>query len=406
MAQGNNAEAQQPQKAYEVERRMLVKRISSMENLPTPSASVMKTMLLLRSEDVDMGQLVSSIEKDQSLVAQLLKMVNSSFYGLRSSVDSVQRAVGLLGTANVKRLVYSASIMEFFSEDEQLEWDHSYSSSLMMANLIKENEIEGFSNLPMAMILHDLGKVVLRRFCPQKYKLVSMQSAKTKSPCFQVEAEALHITHAEAGAILLEKWDSAEEIVIPVLQHHRTDVPQEYVFETALIQFANWVDCSVRGMPCLPPSKELMDAAGIEGIDNEYWLDYQRKLVAGLEGEGPSAKELGSTAGKIQASPPPPPPPPKEEEGMQKTRKIEERILRPETTYSDREMEILDKKYKQEPIPAKAVRIIKLNPGGAPVSQTVSPDLEDTHDELHKRIEEEEEKKTSTQVISKPGRRR
>lgn len=393
MSQGNNPESLQQQKTVDVERRMLLKRISEMENLPTPSASVMKTMLLLRNEEVQMDQLIGAIEKDQSLVAQILKMVNSSFYGLRSSIDSVGRAVTLLGTANVKRLVYSASIMEFFSEDEQVEWDHSYSCSVMMANLIKENEIPGVSNLPLAMILHDIGKVVLRRFCPQKYKIVMMSAAKSKSPMYQIEAEALHFSHAEAGAIMLEKWASLDEIVMPVLQHHREDVPQEYVFETALVQFVNWIDCSVRGIPCLPPSRELMDAAGIEGIEKDYWIEYQTKLIDGLEGGGTTVRDLGSTAGKLQASPPPAP---------ERPRKVEEeQAPRPAVTYSAREMEIFDNKYKQEPIPASPMRIIKLNPG-AP--KAAVPHLDETQDDLHKKIEEENDKKVSTQLIRKPGR--
>ena len=328
-------------KPSEVEKRMLFKRISEMENLPTPSESVMKAMLLLRSRDVQVDQLVAAIEKDQSLVAQILKMVNSSFYELRSSIDSVERAVSMLGLSNVKRIVYSALIMEFFSADEQIEWNHAYSSSVLMANIVRENDLPNAASLPLAMILHDIGKVVLRRFCPQKYKLVHMQAAKGGLPVGECELDSIGVSHAEAGAILLEKWGISEDIMMPVLQHHIASVPQNHIFETALVQFVNWVDCSVRAIPCRLPTPELMDAAGIEGIDESYWLSYQSKLIEGLEGGGVTMRDLDDTSGKLHQKEP-------SGEGMQKTRKIDKPVSRHGIPYSEREKDIIDKRYKQD----------------------------------------------------------
>ena len=319
----------------EVEKRMLFKKISEMENLPTPSDNVMKAMLLLRNKDVHVDQLVAAIEKDQSLVAQILKMVNSSYYNLRTSVNTVERAVSMLGLGNVRQIVYSALIMEFFSADEQVEWNHAYSSAMLMTSIVKDNDLQGSSSLPLAMILHDIGKVVLRRFCPQKYKLVHMQAAKGGIPLFECEMDAIGVTHAEAGAILLEKWGTSEEIATPVLQHHMVDVPEAYVLETALVQYVNWVDCSVRSIPCRRPTTAIMDAAQIEDIDDSYWLDYQRNLIERLEGLGSSMENQGGASLELEVP-----------GSMEKTKKIDKPVSR--GSFSPKEKDIIDKRYRQD----------------------------------------------------------
>ena len=85
--------------------------------------------------------------------------------------------------------------------------------------------------------------------------------------------------------MLLEKWETAEEIVKPILYHHMEGIPETFVFETAIVQFVNLVDCVARGIHAIAPSNELMSAAGIEEIDKDYWLSYQRNLIASLEKE-------------------------------------------------------------------------------------------------------------------------
>lgn len=281
-------------KTSEIEKKMLLKKIKEMQNLPMPSANVMKVMLLLRDEDVKMYHLIPAIEKDQVLVAQILKLINSGYYGLRKTIDSVERAVNLLGILNIKHIVYSASIMELFTDDEKIEWDHAYSASVLMSSILKENEIPAESNLPLSMLMHDIGKVVLRRFSPKKYQMVLAHSANDKIPSFKVEEALFQLTHADAAGILMEKWEMTEELIKPVTYHHREDVPEDYIMETCLLQFVNWVDCTARGILCLPPSRELLAAAGFEEIDKTYWVDYQRKFIENLEGEQKKEKHISS----------------------------------------------------------------------------------------------------------------
>jgi HD-like signal output (HDOD) protein len=272
-------------KTVEVEKKILLKKIAEMRNLPTPSVHIMKIMLLLRNENVRIDKLIEAIEPDQSLVAQILKLINSGYYGLKRNIDTVNHAVNLLGILQIKQLIYSAAIMDIFSDDEKEEWNHAYTCSLLMGNIMKEFDIPAASNLPLTMLMHDIGKVVLRRFTPKKYKLVMLQSKDKNISPFKSEEIILHLNHAETGAMLLEKWQMSEDIIKPVLNHHCKNPPEDYVLETALVQFVNWVDCTCRGIPCENPSKYLLREAGVDTIDHDGWISYQKDLINNLEGD-------------------------------------------------------------------------------------------------------------------------
>ena len=278
-------ESQFGQKALEFEKKAILSKISQMSNLPTPGSSIMKVMLLLRDEDVSMPELIDAISKDQSLVARILKLINSGYYGLRKTIDSVDRAVNLLGILKVKQLVYSASIMDMFSKDEEDEWNHAYSASVLMSDIMEAHEIPAASNLPLTVLMHDIGKVILRRFSPKKFKLAHDMAVRDNIPCNVAEDSIIHINHAEAGGWLLERWQMTDDIFVPVTWHHEMEElpPEDYYVETALVQFVNLVDCFARGVTMARPSKKLMEAAGFEEIDYDYWVDYQKGVIAKIE---------------------------------------------------------------------------------------------------------------------------
>jgi HD-like signal output (HDOD) protein len=269
----------------DMEKKALLKKISQMPNLPSPSSDIVELMSLLKNENVEISEIVKVIEHDQTLVAQILKLINSGYYSLNSKVDSVESAVTLLGAENIKHIVYSASVMDMFSDGEKLEWDHSYSSSLLMNSIMKENQIPAASNLPLTMLMHDIGKVALRRFNPKNYALALADAKAKNTPLVNSENNIMRINHAELGGLLLHKWQMPPDIIGPILYHHSPMIPSEYVLETALVQIANVVDCQARDIPCAPVSQSLLDAAGIEEFDLECWVDLQKKLIDRLNNE-------------------------------------------------------------------------------------------------------------------------
>jgi len=284
-----------------LQKSVLLKKISEMHDLPTLDVSIMKILKLAGDENVDINELVSAVERDQAIVAKLLKVVNSGYYALRSTITSVQRAVTLLGVLKLKQIIYSTAILDFFSKNDIVEWNHSYSTSVLMSRLIQDDHLLAAPALPLVMIMHDIGKVVLRRYSARQFTEAISRSLDDRIPLDQAEEIVIGINHAEVGGMLLEKWLMPPETYTLVIQHHMNEVPFKYVRETALVQLVNWVDCSARSIESLPPCRELLKASGFESLDSEHLLQEQRELIAASEGASAEkpAKSDKSTRSQI-----------------------------------------------------------------------------------------------------------
>ena len=150
-----------------------------------------------------------------------------------------------------------------------------------MESILDDNGIDN-PELIRAAHLHDIGKNVFRDWSPKKYKLVENHADSSREvPLYKLENAVLQIDHAKAGAELLKAWGFSEAVWRVVEQHHNhdDDPPETFVFETALLQFVNYIDCKVRGIPCEPPSAKLMKKARIAEIDEEGYLGSQKALI-------------------------------------------------------------------------------------------------------------------------------
>jgi HD-like signal output (HDOD) protein len=144
-----------------------------------------------------------------------------------------------------------------------------------MDNLISSNDLGVNKSLSLAMLLHDIGKVVLKRYSPQKYKMAQLIAKNERKPLYKVEETIIQVSHAEAGSVLMDKWEMDDDLVIPVMYHHRDELPQDYIIETALIQLVNWIDNQARDMSIAPPSKELLAHIGFDDVDKTAYINFK-----------------------------------------------------------------------------------------------------------------------------------
>lgn len=263
------------------EKKMLFLKIRDMDDLPIPNEHVAQIIRLLQNQEARISEVVEIIEHDQTLVAQILKLINSGFFSMRQTVSNVEQAVNLLGILQVKKLVYSASIMEMFSQEMKNEFEHAYSCSALMNTLMEQYSVPAASNLSLTMLCHDIGKVVLNRFAPKKCQLAREFSLQKQYPFNWGERHVLGLDHAEISDILLKKWEMTDDIIIPITNHHCKGVPDSYVLETALVQFVDYIDNKARGLVTNELNKHILSAAGLEVTEDDIyeWIEYQRNFI-------------------------------------------------------------------------------------------------------------------------------
>ncbi|OGQ98536.1 MAG: hypothetical protein A2521_13590 [Deltaproteobacteria bacterium RIFOXYD12_FULL_57_12] len=170
-----------------------------------------------------LGQIVS---KDPSLTAKLLKLANSAYYGLIKQVNTVDRAITLLGFNTVRNLALTVSISGFFAKgaeaviDMKGLWHHSLGCAVAAKTLlVKENPAlaeEAF----LCGIIHDIGTLAILSISTAE--MVGTLRIMKEKGLTQSEAEKAHIgfTHQFVGGLLAGKWNFPDRYTAVIRFHH------------------------------------------------------------------------------------------------------------------------------------------------------------------------------------------
>lgn len=209
-------------------------RVNEMVDDPKTSAS-------------DLGKVIS---QDTSLTARLLKIVNSSFYGFPSKIETVSRAVAVIGLRELRGLVLAASAVETFSRipTDLLNmvhfWRHSVYCAVVAQLLAEECHVLHSERLFVAGLLHDIGKLVMYNRLPNESRQVIDLAAAQRCFDYEAEREILGFDHAEVGGELLRTWQMPASLCAAVQYHHAPQQAEEHAMEACMVHAAN----SITGM--------------------------------------------------------------------------------------------------------------------------------------------------------------
>lgn len=202
---------------------------NSIARLPAFPATVHKVTRLINNPDSSLSELVEVIRLDQAITANILRMCNSAYFGLRHKVDNVHDAIMHLGRQNIVRAVLAAGTSRFFKNTPGYEaeardlWEHAVGTALMAQILAHNSSRKGDSSLFTAAILHDIGKVVLGEFVKDKYAEIKKMVSERSCSFLQAEEKILGINHATLGGMIALSWKFPEDIRDAIAFHHRPD---------------------------------------------------------------------------------------------------------------------------------------------------------------------------------------
>lgn len=211
----------------------LERLIKNRDHLPSLPHNYAALHAELRSAEANMERVAELISQDLGMTCSLLRVVNSSFFGVRRHIKSPAHAVSLLGLKLLKPLVLSVGIFSRFEGHEgtlaraQDLLEHSAIVS-EVAQLITQMERPGDQEMGdhamLAGIVHDVGQLLLAQSLQSEYDDLVAKAELNNRTLWSVETEKLGISHAELGAYLLGLWSFPDAIVEAVAFHH---VPAE-----------------------------------------------------------------------------------------------------------------------------------------------------------------------------------
>lgn len=209
-----------------MDREAFVRKLEQVEDLPTLPSVAMEVNRLLEDEDVSIRKLTDTIEKDQSIVSKILKLVNSAFFGLRSRVDNISHAVTLLGFNTVRNAVLSVSVIKTFGGVKPGDgfsmadfWRHAVAVGITARFLGQQTRLASPDNGFIAGLLHDMGKVVLSAFFPEIFREVLQGMARGAS-FYEAERDTSPMDHARIGGFLARQWQLPRSLTDAIRCHH------------------------------------------------------------------------------------------------------------------------------------------------------------------------------------------
>ncbi len=173
-------------------------------------------------------------------------------------------------------------------------WLHSFSTFCLIEDIIEKSSNANLSTtLPLTMLMHDIGQVVLQKLNPASHKIALIKSEEEKIPLHEAEIALIGLDHGTVGGWLMESWGMTEDIIIPITYHHEQKIPEKYYIETAILKLTDWLDCEVRQLPAVYPSEPHLTVSQLDDFDQEWWLKYHGDMLEEIDASNPANMSHG-----------------------------------------------------------------------------------------------------------------
>lgn len=217
--------------------------LKSLKSLPPFPLVAQRTLLLLNQPEVSIQELVDIVKFDPAITANILRISNSAYFGLRREIHSLHQALLLLGTQELLKIIIASGATRIFSRPtpgyftERLGlWRHSVSVALMADLLARELTLPERAMSFTAGLLHDIGKVLLSLYVDQKFTEI-MAAVEGQGISFQsAEKTVLGIDHAQLGGEMARMWDFPDRLRLVINLHH-LDKPEAYADDMVLLVY-------------------------------------------------------------------------------------------------------------------------------------------------------------------------
>jgi putative nucleotidyltransferase with HDIG domain len=198
-------------------------RVNGLAPLP---ALALRVLQLVEDERSSVDDFATAMAPDAALTARLLRLANSVYYSPGRTIATVREAVILLGTAEIRRLVLTTSLMDRYAGDPNgpisvpAFWGHSLAVAMVAEVMARHTRLALPEEAFTAGILHDLGKLVMTQYEADRFSRAVSLATTRALPLESAEAEVFGFTHAQLGGRLGQLWRLPVSICDAILRHH------------------------------------------------------------------------------------------------------------------------------------------------------------------------------------------
>mgnify|MGYP000205163583 CR=1 FL=1 len=252
-------------------------------------AVVEKINNLLEDPNSTTADISHYISQDPVLTARILKLVNSPFYNFPSEIDTISMAVTILGTRQLRDLVFVTTVVSQFTPHDDVQfdleafWCHSITTGLAARVIAIDQKNLNSERLFICGLLHDIGKMIMALLLPQEVITLNKANLNKEINIYDAESQIFGYSHGEWATALLESWHFPTSISEPIQYHHNPEECSEFKADCAVIHIANVIANNIQA----PISKDddtllqqaALDVVGITQNDIENYYEQVYELL-------------------------------------------------------------------------------------------------------------------------------
>lgn len=244
------------------------------KELPPLPLAVRKLVAIMEDPDSSAGDVTEILSSDQALAGKVLKLANSSFYGLSGEVSTISRAVVVLGFAAVRNLATGLGLVRLLgkpsTEGIQRDfWNHAITAASAAFVVAEHTDYLVPEEAFIGGLLHDLGQLLLVLAVPEQYKEIVALGADELTGN---EQKIIGLTHCKAGQKLLHHWKLPKPLCDAARFHHNARIfagPDDPL--VSMVALADVISCA-HGLRYESPIAEddfrlLLKRTGLEVAD-------------------------------------------------------------------------------------------------------------------------------------------
>jgi HD-like signal output (HDOD) protein len=211
------------------------KILRSLVNLPPMPHIILKARDILSDPESSLKDLARVIETDQAMVARVLTLANSAYYGVSGMISSIQHASVLLGQKTLGQMItISASsallnkkLQGYEIAPEEM-WKHSLACAFAAKRVAERNNDDKVEDAFTAGLLHDAGKIILDKYVKKHKREFEQFSQEHDLPLFEAEKSIIGFDHAEIMSRACRLWRFPEVQVTAIRYHHQPGCSEEH----------------------------------------------------------------------------------------------------------------------------------------------------------------------------------
>lgn len=188
----------------------------SVNNLPMMPKVVQEVIQMLNNEEVDLKDVVEKINLDQVISAKVLRLSNSSYYGLSRKVNNLNDAISLIGVSSLRTLVIASGVTSAFKTIPNIDMHRFWRHSLITASIARDIckiQKKPSETAYVAALMHSIGQLLIHIVFPTGGRdIEEMCRGQSVLERKSVENATLGIDHCQVGEELAKRWNFPEEI--------------------------------------------------------------------------------------------------------------------------------------------------------------------------------------------------